>query len=225
MVVWVVILASLAAAYLGLRKGLLFMFATLFNLMFAIFIAVLSTPLLLTTSPGMETSGYYAAGCVLAMFVLIFGILEGFGWFFFLRDSEDYFPKLLDKVGGVGVGFLCGYTLSCMLLLALCIMPCSRGQIDRLCTRDNLCKVSVPGVEKACNFLGWYSLHCFDGNVEHAIEHLLTLNDPKEEEVVPVLLPKEMTVPVRSSNPTEAAPAAASSEQSTAGSPLPEKDS
>ncbi|MCE5186525.1 MAG: CvpA family protein [Planctomycetaceae bacterium] len=203
MIVWFVILLSLAAAFLGLKKGFLFMFATLFTMMFAIFIAVLSTPMMLSMSPGLETSGYYAGGCMLVIFLLIFLVLEGFGWFFFLRDREDYFPKLLEKIGGATVGFFCGYGLACTLLLGLCIMPCSRGQIDWLCTRDNLQKISTPGVFRICNFLGWYSLECFDGNVERAVGQLLGLNDPKQEEVVPVLLPRTFTNPGSPAAPSE----------------------
>lgn len=205
MILWMVILLSLAAAFLGLKKGFLFMFATMFHMMFAIFISVLTAPMLLSMSPGFETSGYYAGGCVLVMFLLIFAVLEGFGWFFFLRDREDYFPKMLEKAGGVIVGFFCGYGFACTLLLALCIMPCSRGKIDWLCTRDNLQKLSTPGIFRICNFLGWYSLECFDGNVERAVEQLLSLNDPREEEVVPVLLPRTFTNPNSQPTPNEIA--------------------
>jgi hypothetical protein len=31
------------------------------------------------------------------LFLLIFAVLEGFGWYFFFRDREDYFPKMLRK--------------------------------------------------------------------------------------------------------------------------------
>lgn len=192
MILWLMIIIGLAVAFLGLKKGFFFMFAALFHMMFAIFIAVLTTPMLLAMSPGFESSGYYAAGCILILFVLIFGVLHGFGWYFFLRDREDFFPKMLEKAGGAVFGFLCGYTFCSVLLLALCIMPCSRGQIDWLCTRENLQKLSTPGVFNVCNFLGWYSLECFDGNVERAVDQLLTLNDPKEEVVIPVLSPKQI---------------------------------
>jgi hypothetical protein len=226
MMVWFIILLSILAAYLGFRKGFLFMFATLFNLMFAIFISVLSAPMLLAMSPGLETSGYYAGASVRMLLVLIFSVLEGFGWFFFLRDREDYFPKLLDKVGGVGVGGLCGYAFGSAILLCLCIMPCSRGQMDWLCTRDHLQRLSVPGVQNVCNFLGWYSLECFDGNVERAVEQLLSLDDPREEEIIPVILPDEITVPLRSLKAAEPKPASTpESAPKTAPAPAPAPES
>lgn len=193
MIVWILILICLAAVYLGFRRGFFFMFATLFHMMFALFIAVLSAPRMIAMSPGYESNGYYAGACVLGLFLLLFIVLEGFGWFFFLRDREELFPVMLEKAGGVVFGFLCGYVFASTVLISLCIMPCSRGKMDWLCTRENLQKLCTPGVFRACNFLGWYSLECFDGDVERAVDSLLSLNDPREEEVIPVLLPEELT--------------------------------
>jgi hypothetical protein len=194
MIVWIMILICLAAVYLGFKRGFFFMFATLFHMMFALFIAVLSAPKVIAMSPGFETNGYYAGACVLVLFLLLFAVLEVFGWFFFLRDREGFFPVMMEKAGGVVFGLLCGYVFSSTLLVSLCIMPCSRGKMDWLCTRDNLRNLCTPGVFRACNFLGWYSLECFDNDdVPNTVEYLLGLNDPKEEEVVPVLLPEEMT--------------------------------
>jgi hypothetical protein len=193
MILWFLILMGLGAAFMGLKKGFFFMFATQFLMMFAAYIAVLTTPMLLSQSPGYETNGYYAGGSVIVLFLLIFSVLEGFGWYFFLRDREDYFPKMLEKAGGVVVGFLCGYVFFCVLLLAFCVMPCSRGKVDWLSTRENLEKLTTPAVFRVCNFLGWYSLECFDGNVERAVHTLLTLNDPKEEDLTPVFLPGDIT--------------------------------
>lgn len=193
MIVWILILICLAAVYLGFRRGFFFMFATLFHMMFALFIAVLSAPRMIAMSPGYESNGYYAGGCVLGLFLLLFIVLEVFGWFFFLRDREELFPVMLEKAGGVVFGFLCGYVFASTVLISLCIMPCSRGKMDWLCTRDHLRGLSTPGVFRACNFLGWYSLECFDGDVERAVDSLLSLNDPREEEVIPVLLPEELT--------------------------------
>jgi len=194
MIIWIMLLICLAGVYLGFKRGFFFMFATLFHMMFALFISVLSAPHVIAISPGYETNGYYAGGCVLVLFLLLFAVMEGFGWFFFLRDREGYFPVMLEKAGGIVFGLLCGYVFASTLLISLCIMPCSRGQMDWLCTRENLRSLSTPGVFRACNFLGWYSLECFDDDdVPQVVEHLLGLNDPEEEQVIPVLLPEELT--------------------------------
>ena len=198
MFLWIMIIISVLTAYLGYKKGLFVMFATLFNLMFAIFIGVLSTPKLMSLSAGYENSGYYAAASVLLLFVLIFGVLQFFACFYFLRDREDLFPKLLDKAGAMIFGFLCGYVVCCVLMLSFCIMPCSnKAQESHIFSREQLEQLSVPGVDKVCNFLAWYSLHCFDGNSEKAIAHLLSLgekNQPEDKTIEDDLFPPE-TVP------------------------------
>lgn len=189
MVLWILIMISVLTAWLGYKKGFFVMFATLFNLMFAIFIAVLSTPKLLSYSAGYEDSGYYAAASVVLLFVLIFGVLQLFACFYFLRDSEGLFPKLFDKAGGVIFGFLSGYCICGLLLLSFCIMPCStRAEAHHFYSREQLERLSVPSVRKVCNFLAWYSLHCFEGNSDRAITHLLALGEQDEQ-------PEDMMTP------------------------------
>jgi amino acid transporter len=191
MILWGIITVGLLVGFVGFKKGLLAMFATIFNLMFAVFISVLSAPLLLSFSPGYETSANYAAGCVVLMFVLIFGLLQTAAWFYFLRDREDYFPAWLDKPAGAVLGFLSGYLACSVILLTTCILPYSaQGKLDWLCPHAKLQEITAPPVEKACNFLAWYSLECFDGDSQRAIDYLLTLNEPKVEEPIQMYVPK-----------------------------------
>lgn len=192
MLFWIIILISLGFAYLGFKKGFFVMFATLFNLMFAVFISVLSTPLVLRMSPGFERHGYYAAGSLILLFILIFGLLQTFAWFYFLRSRDEYFPMLFDKVGAVILGFLCGYVICAVLVMMICILPCSvKGKMNWLCPRDKMKSLSRPGVIRVCNFLAEYSLECFDGDSEESVDHLLELDKPVEQDEVPILMPTE----------------------------------
>ena len=173
------ILICLGFAYLGLKKGLYVMFATLFNILFAVFIAVLSTRKLLSYSPQYETSGNYASLGVFLLFCLVFGLLQVFAWFYFLRNRDDYFPKMLDRVGGFLVGAACGYIIYSLLIMLICILPYSvEGKMDWLSRRDKMKALSRPGVCKACNFLAWYSLECFYGDSEQAVDEPQTWTPP-----------------------------------------------
>ena len=190
MLLWLVIALCLAFAFLGFKKGLYVMFATLFNLLFAVFISILSTSTLLSYSPEYERHGYYASLTVFLLFGLIFGLLQVFAWFYFLRHRDDYFPQILDRVGGFLIGGVCGHVIITLLILILCIMPCSvEGKVDWLCTRDKMRVLSAPGVIKACDFLAWYSLECFDGESERVINRLLELTEPQEEEQIRYYVP------------------------------------
>ena len=184
MLSWLIIIVSLIFAYVGYIKGFYVMFATLFNLMFAVFISVFSASLLLACSPGLERSGYYAALSIFLGFVLIFILLQAFAWFFFFQYRDDYFPLLFDKIGSVVLGFLSGHVLCGLLILVVCITPFSKqGKIDWLCKREKMKSIAKSDVIKACDFLGWYSLHCFDKErSEKEVDWLLELDDTEKEE-------------------------------------------
>lgn len=187
-----VILAGTAGAIIGFKKGLYVMFAALFNLLAAAFIAVLSVRPLWTLSTDYEMSAAYAAVCLLLLFILVFGFLQTAGWFYFLRDRQPYFPLWLDKPAAALLGYLAGYLTAAVLLLCVCILPYSaQGKLDWLLPRDQMKKIAAPSVAKACNFLAWYSLECFDGDTEQAMDYLLTLSEPKIQEPVRFYIPQE----------------------------------
>lgn len=185
------IIVGLLLGYMGLKRGLYVMFASLFNLMFAIFIAVLSTPTILKMTPGYENNGYYAAGCIFMMFLLVFGLLQFFCWFYLFKTREDYFPEILDKLGSAILGFLCGYVVVSLLIFLVTIMPLKSDPIPLVGTHENLLRLARPGIVRVCNFLGAYSLECFDGDVEETIETLVTINDTKVDEPVLMYIPQE----------------------------------
>jgi hypothetical protein len=195
MLACLILIVSSILAFVGFKKGFYVMFATLFNLMFAIFISVLSTRLFVSLSPGFEHSGYYAAASILLMFGLIFGLLQTVAWIFFFRYREDYFPALFDKVGSVILGFLCGYVVCILLILALCVTPCSkRGKMNWLCDHEKMQRRGKTGVVTVCKFLAEYSLQCFIGDrAEQEIDFLLKLDRSVEEkkEDSSLLLPED----------------------------------
>ncbi len=178
MVLWVLIGVGVLLGWLGVKKGLYAMFATLFCLMFSVYIGVLATPKIVRISHGLEQSPYYAAGCVFGMTLLVFLFLWLTAYYYFLRDDLDYFPPLIDRLGGGICGFLFGYILTGMLFLLVCIMPFSRNKgLPEFCRYDTLSRYSVPAVVKTCNFIADYSLECFYGDSEKCIEILLSLSD------------------------------------------------
>ena len=182
MLFWLLLSVSGLFAWMGAKKGFYAMFATLFCLMFSVYIGVLAAPRIIRLSQGLEKDPYYAAGCVFGMSLLVFILLWTIAYFYFLRDSDDYFPKMLERIGGGVCGFFFGYIMTSLILLLLCIMPFSRHEgVPGFCSREAVVRFSVPAVVKACNFIGEYSLECFDGNAEGTVEFLLSLEDKPEQ--------------------------------------------
>jgi len=181
MLFWLLLIISGLFTWLGVKKGFYVMFATLFCLMFAVYVGVLATPRIISLSEGMEHDAYYAAACLLGMTLLTFILLWSVAFFYFLRDCDEYFPKMLERIGGGVSGFLFGYILTSLLMVLICVMPFSRNEgLPRFCRRDAALRFSVPAVVKTCNFIAEYSLECFDGDSEKAIEFLLAIDDEPE---------------------------------------------
>jgi uncharacterized membrane protein required for colicin V production len=186
MLFWVLLIVSGLFAWLGVKKGLYAMFATLFCLMFSVYIGVLAAPRIIRLSHGLEQDPYYAAGCVFGMGLVIFILLWSIAYFFFIRDGEEYFPKMFERIGGGVCGFLFGYILTSLLMLLLCIMPFSRSEkLPVFCSRDEGMRFSVPAVVKTCNFIAGYSLECFDGDAESIIDYLLSFESKPEPSTPP----------------------------------------
>jgi len=177
---WIVLIVGGALAFWGGRKGMLFMFVSLFNLMIAIYVGILGTPLIVKAAPDLEM-GYYAAACLLLMTALIFTLLEGLGWYVFLRGSDILLPNLFDRIGGAVCGFLGGYSLLGLLLLAFCMMPISRQDYAKG-VLDAMDRFSRNTSSRICNLAAGLSLECLDGAEEKTIEYLISLADQQSKD-------------------------------------------
>jgi hypothetical protein len=187
MLFWICLIIGGLFAWLGLKKGFYVWLATLLCLMTGIYISVLATPYILKMSPEYSDSGYYAAITMLMLALVIFVVLDVICWFFFLHDREEYFPKRIEQVGGGFCGFLFGYFLLGLAALSVCMMPFSRSGIPSfLPQRESMARFAIKPVVGICNFIGWYSLECFDGKPkslqpEAIVESLLMLGENEKE--------------------------------------------
>ncbi|MEN6307050.1 MAG: CvpA family protein [Anaerohalosphaeraceae bacterium] len=186
MIFWICLIIGGLFAWLGLKKGLYCMVAALFNLMVGIYVSVLAAPVILSMSPEYSDSGYYAAITIFVLTAFIFAALQTFAWFYFLRDAEDYFPKLIDQLAGIAGGFFLGYFVAGWVFLLMTIMPFSRGSIPFfLPQREKMQSFASASVVKVCNFIGEYSLECFDGEPEAAVNYLVNLPENAKPSGVP----------------------------------------
>jgi hypothetical protein len=182
MLFWGCLIIGGVFAWQGLKKGLYLCLATLLCLMVGIYVGVLATPRILKISPEYSNSGYYAAITMLMLALVIFVVLEAICRFSFFSDRDEYFPKLIEQVGGGFCGFLFGYFLLGLVVLSICVMPFSRGKIPPLLPqRDSMVKFASSPVLRVCGFIGWYSLECFDGEPQTVIDGLLTVGQDEDK--------------------------------------------
>ena len=193
MLFWLCLVIGILFGWLGLKKGLYVAIAMLFNLMIGVYVSVLATLRILYMNPEYGQSGYYAAMTMFFLSIIIFGVLQLIAWFYFLHDIEEYFPKLIEQLGGAICGFLFGYLLLSMAVLSICIMPFSRQKIPLVPQREKMIEFSRSPVIKVCDFIGFYSLEYFDGQPDVVIEALLSIEQDKKP--VPVTPKKEEKSP------------------------------
>lgn len=196
---WLIVIIGGLFAFLGLKKGVYTMYTVVFNLGIAIYVSVLSTPLVVSTTPNLEM-GYYAAFSLSLMTLFLFALLQGFAWYFFLRGSDVLFPDLFDKIGGAALGFVTGYAVLAVLALTYCMMPISRQDTMKgFLPVSSLDQFSSNTMNKLCNTAAFWSLECLDGAAEETTEYLISLSHPKDERpTVPATpeTPETMPAPI-----------------------------
>jgi uncharacterized protein YacL len=176
--------------WLCFKKGLFIAVTMLFNLMIGIYVGVLATPKILNMNPEYGQSAYYAATTMFVLTAIIFAVLQLIAWFYLLNDTLEYFPKLIDQIGGAFCGFLFGYFLLGLVTLSVCIMPFSKGNIPSyLPQREKMAQFARKPVIKICNFLGCYSLEYFDGQPDVILDTLLSITP--DEKPAPLITPKK----------------------------------
>jgi hypothetical protein len=201
MIFVIAIVISGLMAWLGIRKGVYAMAATAFNLLMAIYVSLLTIPLVLNTSPGLETSGYYAALCLLVLITACFLLLQGICYYFFLRGADIAFPDLFDKVGGGLLGFVTGYVLAGILCLAVCMMPFSHLDfVQGFFPSDRLEGFCTRTTARVCHVMSAWSLQYIPDKPEETIEYLLALGrqdtaQPVDLQIKPQTPPQSKPVP------------------------------
>jgi len=187
MLFWLCLIIGCLFGWFCFKKGLFVAITMLFNLMIGIYVSVLAAPRILNMNPEYGQSGYYAAATIFVLTMVIFAVLQLIAWFYLLNDTLEYFPKLIDQIGGAFCGFLFGYFLLGLVTLSICVMPFSKDEIPfYLPQRDKMIQFARKPVIRICNFIGCYSLEYFDGQPDVIVDALLSvIPDEKPAPVTP----------------------------------------
>ena len=182
MIFWVAVLVGIVFAFIGKQKGFFVMWAALFNVLVAIYLGIMLTPIFVKYITAVTDSSLHRAVCLSVLTIVIFTILQTIASTFFTGTFVVTFPKIFDNIGAGILSFILGYLVCNFIFLALCISQFSEHTfVSKLCGQDSLKSTAVPSIAKACKFVASASMQHENGGIE-IINKLLI---PPEQDLVP----------------------------------------
>jgi len=129
MIFWVGILAGGLFAWLAVKIGFYEMWATLFNIVISIYLAIFLGPIILAIIPGVSDTPYSNVLTMLCTAAGGFLILHCISYTFLTGQFSVSFPKIFNTLGAAFLGFLAGFLVWSFLSLLICMTPVSQQPI------------------------------------------------------------------------------------------------
>lgn len=123
MIFWTGVLFASGLAYLGWRIGFYQSFAMVLNVLIAIYLAITTHQGLIGIVPGLGENHYNTALAMLAIAAGSFIVLHGLIYTVFLGQFDVVFPRLMEFLGSVVLGFMGGFLVWNFLLFVVSITP------------------------------------------------------------------------------------------------------
>ncbi len=169
MLFWLAIIAGVAMAAWGRKRGLFVLWQCLFNAAIAIYVAVMITPRLVGMLPEIGQTPYHHTTAMFGLGVILFvalqttsaSLLSGFG--------EVRFPAIFDGPVAALAGFGTGYMAASFLAFMLYAMPFAGDDgMGWLFPKGRL-PAAVKAVESVCDTVGTLSIQFHDDQVQRTI--------------------------------------------------------
>jgi len=164
------------------------MWAFLFNVLIATYLALVLTPAVLEIKAVGELTGFLGTWTNAAVLLAIWGLylaLSQLLSFYYLTNTYCVsFPKFVDDFGGALLGFAGGYITANILLFALAVSPLNENSLTQKFIPDN----DGRAIVKACRYISSFSLQGIDDNLLKAIEKIKTSyakTKPVEQQTLP----------------------------------------
>jgi len=128
MAFWLGIFIGGIFAFIAIKIGFYEMWATLFNIVISIYLAVFLRPMI-TNIAAIGDTPYNNALIILATAIVSFLILHGIAYIFLTGQFTISFPKLFDTLGTGLLGFLAGFLVWSFVSFLIGITPISQNTI------------------------------------------------------------------------------------------------
>lgn len=131
MVFWVGILVGGLFIWFAVKIGFYEMWATLFNIVISIYIAIFLRPVILDVVPEAKNMPCCNALALLALAIGSYLILYGITYIFLTGQFKVSFPKIFDILFTGVLGFLAGFLVLSFIALLITTTPISQNRFAR----------------------------------------------------------------------------------------------
>jgi len=172
---------GLVFAVIAARYGFYPMWAVLVNIVIAVYLAVMLTPMAVNIILGQNISAYSYAGFLGLIAVVVFVVLETIAVTFLTGTFDVTLPKIFNNIGAGLLGFLAGVILWGLVCFILLITPGPKQYLTgKLNMTNDLQRMSQMSVYRVCNLVNALSRQSNTGSVQEAIKILLSKTEKKK---------------------------------------------
>lgn len=184
MVFWAGILVGGLFIWFAVKIGFYETWATLFNIVISIYVAVFLTPVILNIIPMASDTAYGNALTMATIVIGTFLILHGITYIFFTGQFNISFPRIFDTLGAGVLGFLAGFLVWSFVALLISATPVSQNTFAKdIGFGSRIKQTNVPYISWWCDLVNSI-VSSPDTKItsEQAIEQLLNNTQQKERD-------------------------------------------
>ena len=175
MALTITITAGIIFALLGLKKTFYPMWALLFNVLLAVYAAVMLMPIVLEKIEMLGFFGNYS--CVLSLLSIasvVFVIAQLLTFRFLTAVYCVSFPVILNNIGAGILGFITGFVISNFVIFLISVTPILENPSLKRLSSDARAHGSVNSyVVSTCNVINRLSLQCREDTPQEAVEYII----------------------------------------------------
>ena len=126
MIFWLGIVVAAIFAYMAIKLGFFMSWSILFNIVISVYLAIYLGPEVVKYIPGAGDTPYANILGMVSVGLASFFIQHLIAYTYITGPFAVSFPRILDNLGAMTVGFLSGFMLWSFVSLIVCVMPISK---------------------------------------------------------------------------------------------------
>ncbi|MHC4213692.1 MAG: CvpA family protein, partial [Planctomycetota bacterium] len=126
MIFWLGIIVAAIFAYTAVKLGFFMSWSILFNIIISVYLAIYLGPFVVIFIPGAGDTPYANILAMVGVGLASFFIQHLIAYSYITGPFAVSFPRILDNLGAMIIGFFSGFMVWSFISLMVCMMPISR---------------------------------------------------------------------------------------------------